>query len=406
MLLLESSGRLVRRNTLIDVLWPDEDVGENNLTQHVYLLRKLLEELGGKRSYITTESRRGYRFTPAVAAIDNAIDHFDPQIAAALGDVISGSGLQGFRLYCEGCYQLEKRTHESLLAAAARFSEVIALDPMHWQAHLGVARSYAFLGAYLYAPSKDVFPKAKAAALRALEIRPSAAAHAQLAEITILGEWDGRAAEAAIRTALALQPEAASVHNHAAWVALGMADLDRALYEARAALEIEPASLFYRNVLARVLIHRGDYGNAVDLLSRVLEHDPTIDAAIENLALAYTVSDQPERVIRLLIERAARGPLEDHMTGQFAQAYGSVGRGEEAQRLYSNLIDAQGVRYVAGWPMALAALGLNRPMQAIEHLSRAAREREAVLVFLKTLPLFDELKEFKEFQSLCSVVNS
>jgi hypothetical protein len=61
---------------------------------------------------------------------------------------------------------------------------------------------------------------------------------------------------------------------------------------------------------------------------------------------------------------------------------------------------------VAGWPMALAALGLNRPMQAIEHLSRAAREREAVLVFLKTLPLFDELKEFKEFQSLCSVVNS
>jgi DNA-binding winged helix-turn-helix (wHTH) protein/tetratricopeptide (TPR) repeat protein len=404
MALAESGGGIVERAPLTGMLWPDEDIGENSLTQHIYLLRSLLEELGGKRAYIRTEARRGYRLTLPVTAIDSSSDHFTPHIAAGLGNVVADGGFDTFRLYCEGCYHLEKRTHESLVTAASRFQQIVEYDPLHWQAHLGLARSHAFLGAYLYARSEAVFPKAKDAALRALEIQPSAPAYAQLAEILMFGEWDWRGAEAALQTALALQPESAAVHNHAAWLALGLGDLDRALYEARAALEIEPASLFYRNVLARVLIHRGSYENAAELLNQVLQLDRSMDAAIENLALAYTVSDRPERAVAILEQRRSHGSLEDHMSGQLAHAYGASGSLQGAEREYAQLNAARQTRYVPGWPMALAAVGLSRPAEAIQHLSRAAREREPVLVFLKTLPLFDALKDFEEVNQIRCLV--
>ncbi|HVR45821.1 MAG TPA: winged helix-turn-helix domain-containing protein [Candidatus Binatia bacterium] len=404
MLLLESNGALVERNVLIDALWPDEDIGENSLTQHIYLLRNLLVELGGKRSYIKTESRHGYRFTLPVAVIDDSADHFDPDVAAAVGRLIARDRFESFRAYCEGCYLLEKRTHESLLGAVSRFDEVVQNDPMHWQAYFGTARAYAFLGSYLYAPSREAFPKAKTAVLRALEIRPSGAAHALLSEITMFGEWDWAGAAAEMQTALELEPESAFVHNAAAWLAIGQGDFDRALFEARAALELEPASLFYRNVLARVFIHRADYGNAVALLSRVLELDATIDVAVENLAFAYTANGQPERAVRILLDRAQRGALADHMTGQLARAYGDSGHSPRAERIYRELQASAEQRYVAAWPMALAATGLGREDEALEQLSRGAREREAALVFLQRLTLFDGLKDDPEFHRIAAAV--
>ena len=404
MLLLESNGRLVERNALIDDLWPGEDVGENSLTQHIYLLRKLLDEHTGKRAYVKTESGRGYRFTVPVVVVDNSIDHFSPHIAAALGDLLARDRFDTFRLYCEGRFQLEKRTRQSLFAAASRFSEVVELDPLHWQAHLGVAKAHAFLGAYLYVPGNDAFPKAKVATLRALETHPSAAGYAQLSEILMFGEWDWVGAEAAIQTALGLEPESASVHNHATWLSIGSGDVDRALYEARAALEIEPASLFYRNVLARVLIHRGDYNNAISLLSRVLELDPTIDVAVENLALAYITNDQPDLAVRILRERATRRALGEHMTGQLARAYADAGQRSEAELEYAELRSEAQTHYVPAWPLALAAVGLDRRGEAIDHLSRAADEREASLVFLKTLPLFDRLKGVENFRRVAAMI--
>jgi DNA-binding winged helix-turn-helix (wHTH) protein/Flp pilus assembly protein TadD len=404
MLLLESDGGLVERDALIDALWPEEDVGDNSLTQHIYLLRNLLTKLGGKRSYIKTEAKRGYRFTLPVAVIDASEDHFSPHIAASVGDLIARDRFDTFRAYCEGCYLLEKRTREALLGAASRFEEVVETDPLHWQAHLGVARAYAFLGGYLYAPGAEVFPKAKAAALRALEIRPSGAAHALLSEIMMFGEWDWAGALAEMRTALELEPESAFVHNQAAWLAVGAGDLDRALYEARAALEIEPASLYYRNVLARVLIHRAEYGNAVTLLSRVLELDPSIDVAVENLALAYCVNAQPERAVRILLERARRGALGDHLTALLGRVYGDSGQRRKAEDLYRELLASAQTHYVAAWPIALAATGVGRDAEALEQLSRAAREREGSLVFLKRLTLFDKLKEYQEFSRIAAVV--
>jgi predicted Zn-dependent protease len=194
------------------------------------------------------------------------------------------------------------------------------------------------------------------------------------------------------------------VHNHATWLSIGSGDVDRALYEARAALEIEPASLFYRNVLARVLIHRGDYSNAISLLSRILELDPTIDVAVENLALAYIVNDQPDFAIQILRERATRGALGEHMTGQLARASADAGQRNEAELEYAKLRNESTMRYVPAWPVALAAVGLDRRDEAIDHLSRAAREREAALVFLKTLPLFDRLKGLEPFRRIAAMV--
>ena len=220
----------------------------------------------------------------------------------------------------------------------------------------------------------------------------------------MFGDWDWTGAQAAMETALALEPENAAVHNHGAWLAIGSSDLDRALYEARAALDIEPSSLFYRNVLARVLVHRGDYGNAISLLSRILELDSTIDPALENLALAYIVSGEPESAVRLVLKRASSGPLADHMIGLLARANGDAGVTSKAERAYAELLAESKARYVPSWPLALAAVGLDRKDETIEHLSRGAEEREAALVFLQGLPLFDRVRSRQEYQRIAAMV--
>lgn len=398
--LIEAGGNVVSRERLLDAVWPEADTGDANLTQHVYLLRKLLETMGGKGAYVASAARRGYRL--AVPADALPANELTPRIAAALGRSLP-TDLDAFRYYCEACYELERRTKSPLLAAIDLFEKAIELQPTYAPAYVGLAKAYTYLGGYLYAPSREVFPKAKRAALSALELGPTAACHAQLGDIAIFGEWDLAAADASLETALALEPDSAFVHGHMAWLGIARGDYDRALSEAKLALALDSASLVYRNLLARVMFHSRQYGRAIDLLENVLRADPAFLVARRVLTVAYVLAGDPLAATKTMGHDDIN-TIESHDLGHLALAYGDLGEREKTSEIYQTLLRRAAAEYVPRWPIALAAMGLRDESAALGQLEIAFEEREASLIFLERLPLFASIAGCPAYRRIAAEV--
>lgn len=401
--LIEAGGNVVSRERLFDAVWPDVEIGDANLTQHVYLLRKLLEAMGGKGTYVAAASKRGYRLTVPARAIPASVE-LTPRVAAALGRSLASGDLEAFRYYCEACYELERRTQSSLLSAIERFEKAIGLYPTYSQAHLGLAKAYTYLGGYLYALGRDVFPKAKRAALSALELTPTAACYAQLGDIAIFGEWDLAGAASSLETAVALEPDSAFVHGHMTWLAIACGDYDRALYEAKLALALDSASLFYRNLLGRVLVHRGQYGEAIEVLESLIRTDPAFAVAMENLTLAYLVGGEPLAAVKILERVRELDRIDSHGLGHLALAYADLGDRGKTREIYETLLRRAAAEYVPRWPVALAAIGLGDEPGALRELETAFDEREASLIFLARLPLFATIAEKPAYKRIAAEV--
>ena len=401
--LVEAGGNVVTREHLLDAVWPDSDTGDANLTQHVYLLRKLLEAMGGKGTYVAAVAKRGYRLAIPASAIPTS-DELTPRVAAALGRSLANVDLEAFRLYCEACYELERRAKLPLLSAIELFEQAIERQPTYAPAHLGLAKAYTYLGGYLYAAGPDVFPKAKAAALAALELAPTASCHAQLGDIAIFGEWDLAGAAASLDTALALEPDSAFVHGHTTWLAIARGEYDRALHEAKLALALDSASLFYRTLLARALFHGGEYGRAIDLLENVLRADAKFLVARRVLAVAYVLADDPLAAVKAMELEGAVDALEAHDLGHLALAYGRLGDRDRARAIHETLLGRRTTEYVACWPIALAAVALGEERAALEQLERAFEERESSLIFLDRLPVFTSIAANPAYKRIAAEV--
>jgi DNA-binding winged helix-turn-helix (wHTH) protein/cytochrome c-type biogenesis protein CcmH/NrfG len=395
LLLLQANGRVVDRDTFFSRIWPAQEVTEGNLTQHVFLLRSALKQKSDTPPYVVSVSGRGYRLGVPSVAIPKKLDVSAPQVVAALGELFVQGSFDAYRLYCVGSHFLERRTHDSLRAAVDAYSQAVDIAPGYALAHLGLARAHAFLGEYFFIPPAGAFPPARASMARALELDPTANAHALAAEICMFGSWDWEGARAAIDRAFEIDPHSLFVRYTMAWIALASGDMDRALAEIREALVIDPVSLVPLTVFARILTHRGDIEEAVVLLKSILAIDPTLHIAREWYAYACNVAGMPDAAIELL-----KGSSDAPARALLARAYAEAGNLRAASRIYDDLLERSRSGYVPGLHLAIAAVGLGLADDAIAHLTRSLNERESSLVFLKSIPLFAPIERRAAFQGI------
>jgi DNA-binding winged helix-turn-helix (wHTH) protein len=143
-LLIHANGNVIDKETIASRIWPETTVSDGNLSQHVYMLRQLLDERAKDRAYVMTVRGKGYRFVTPVSVVA-------PGIAETAGsteetsDRLLRSGPEALQHYCRGCYLLEKRTASSLTAAAEQFEAALAVDQEYVPALIGLARAYALL---------------------------------------------------------------------------------------------------------------------------------------------------------------------------------------------------------------------------------------------------------------------
>jgi tetratricopeptide (TPR) repeat protein len=196
----------------------------------------------------------GERYTREIADILSVQDEIARAVSQTLRLRLSGEDVarmtkrytedtEAYRAYLKGRYYWNKRTEEGYSKAIQYFEEAIEIDPTYALAYSGLADSYSILGMY-FLPPGEAFPKARAAAMKALEIDDTLAeAHASLAYATTFHFWDFSEAEKEYQRSIELNPAYALAHHWYGDYLSAIGRHDEAIAESRRALELDPLSL-------------------------------------------------------------------------------------------------------------------------------------------------------------------
>ena len=406
LLLIHANGNVIDKETIAEQVWPDTDVTDGNLSQHMYLLRQLLDERARDRSYVVTVRGKGYRFVAPVSVVAPVVPPAETASRDRAGESIFGGAPEALHHYCRGSYLLEKRTASGLAAAAEQFEAVLRIDPDHVPALIGLARSHALMAEYWYAPGSYTFPRAKAAIVKALEIDPtSAEARATLGNILLFCDWNWAEAEHEIETAVRLNPRSSSVFIDAAWFYMCKGSVERPLREIQRALVIEPSSPVLQLFVARVFLHTGDYQRAIGILSNLIEGGPDFSIARRHRAQAFILKGQPAEALADLLllpqDRAEDVALRLPLLGR---AYADCGDTERAEAIYRTLQEMARTEFVVGFNLATVAVGLGRLEEGLEHLERGLDRRETAMLMLRSLPWFRPIARLARFKALLTAI--
>jgi len=191
-------------------------------------------------------------------------------------------------LYLEGRYYWDKRTPEDLNKAVDFFTQAIVRDPSYAPAYVGLADCYNLLREFAAMTPEEAFPRALAAARKAVELDGSSAeAHNSLAFVTFYWNWDAARAEQEFRRAIELNPDYATAHHWYATFLMVLGRFPEALQQIERAQQLEPASTPILADKALILFHQGDAGQATVLLKQVEAAQPAFFSTHRYLAHIY-----------------------------------------------------------------------------------------------------------------------
>ena len=310
---------------------------------------------------------------------------------------------EAYQLYLKGRYFWNKRTGDGLQRGIRYFQEAIEADPHYALAHVGLADSYNFLGAFGIAllPPGEAMPKARAAAQKALEIDDSLAeAHASIAFVRLYYDWDRAASENAFQRAIALNPNYAPAHQWYSHLLMSAGRTSEAIASARRAAEIDPLSLPAGMNLGWQYYWSRQYDLAIERHRKVLEIDQNFEQGHWGLGLAYQgkgLSQEAAFEFQKAADLSGSNPVYVAALGQ-ARALG--GAKEAALAIRARLEEQSKTRYVSPYWMATLHVGLGETDLAFQSLEQAYEERSGGLIWLAVDPGMDNLRADPRFAAL------
>ncbi len=308
---------------------------------------------------------------------------------------------QAYESYLKGRYFWNKRTAEGLKVALAYFNQAIDEDPRYAQSYSGLADTYALLGDWQYAvmTPKEALPRAKAAAIKALELDSTLGeAHNSLAFCLDGFDWDFPSAGKEFQRALELNPGYATAHHWYAWHLSLLGRYDEAIEEMRKAENLDPLSLIINADLAEILLLAHSYDESIRQSRKTIEMDPNFALAHNQLGQAYLqkqLSDEAITELQKAVQLSAGSPT---CLANLARAYASSGKKSEAAKLLSDLKRRSSPRYSHAPEIAVVYAALGDKNQAMTWLEKGYEERFNPGVLLR--PGFDPLRSDPRFQEV------
>jgi TolB-like protein/DNA-binding winged helix-turn-helix (wHTH) protein/Tfp pilus assembly protein PilF len=287
-----------------------------------------------------------------------------------------------YQLYLKGRHLLNRRTESELQAALQYFEQALAKDPKYALAHAGVASVWDMRSTWAaYVPPREGFPKARAAALRALELDDSLAeARVILASVHEAYEWDLPAAEREYQRAIAMNPSDAGAYGRYSMHLERRGDVGAAIEMARRAYELDPLSADAAIAFAMRLAHVRRHDEAV----RQLEHDAQLapDYFDVHLHLGHVYqslgrAEEAHAAVRRGVELSAGAA---HALQSLANLYTRQGRSAEAEAVLADLEKRPTQRNP--FDIAMIHLGLGNVDRGLGWLETACAERTATMAFL------------------------
>ncbi len=308
---------------------------------------------------------------------------------------------EAYRLYLRGRFFWNKRTEEGLRRGIEYFRQAIDVDPGYAVAYVGMAHSYAVLGFHTIVPPGEAFPRAKAAALEALEIDPSLAeARAPLAYALHYYDWNWTESEREFKRCLEANPQDATAHNYYANLLTLLGRFEEALAEWRRAQELDPLSLIIRAATGWTLYFARRYEEAIHEAEKALEMDSTFAVARRVLGLSFQKTSRPDKAVEELRKAFELSGGSTQYLADLAHAFATAGREVEARRTLGELEEISKSRYVSPYFVAAVHVALGDREQALDCLEKAYRERSLGMTFLKLDPNLDDLRAEPRFADL------
>jgi len=312
--------------------------------------------------------------------------------------------LESYRLYLKGRNAWNKRTEDGLLQGIKYFEQAIEIDPNYAPAYAGLADCHNMLVVYGIRQPKDEFPKAKEAAIKALEIDDKLAeAHASLAFIKFRWDWDRSETEREFQEAIKLKPSYGPAHQWYSSFLVAVERFDEAIAEAKRTDELDPLSFVASSHLAWIYYLSGKSDNAIEQAKKIVDLDPTSFPARRYLGLAYEQKGMyPEAISEF--EKGVKLSGSPLMLALLGHAYAVSGKRTEAQQVLNDLQQLQSQRYVSPYTVAAIYAGLNDQDQAFKWLDKAVDGRDIWLMNLKVDPAFNKLHSNKRFGDLLAQI--
>ena len=308
---------------------------------------------------------------------------------------------EAYEAYLKGRYFWNKRTGDDLRKAVDYFNQAIEKDPSYAQAYAGLADSYALMGDWEYGvlPPTEAFPKAKAAATKALTLDNTLGeAHTSLAFVLDLFDWDWGAAEREYRQAIELSPSYATAHQWYTWHLIVLGRNSEAITEIRRAESLDPLSLIISADLADVLLIARRYEESIEQSRKTMEMDPRFAVTHYQLGQAFVQKHMYKEGITELQKAIGFSGGNKTFRSNLAYAYATSGRRNEALEILNDLKTRPNNGFSNASEIALIYVGLDEKDQAMTWLEKAYGERFNPSVLLR--PCFDPLRSNPRFQDL------
>jgi len=250
-------------------------------------------------------------------------------------------------------------------------------------------------------PPKEAFPKARAAARRAIEIDGTLGeAHASLAHINFQYDRDWLGSEQEFKRAIALAPNYASAHHWFALHLMWMKRLDEALREIRRARELDPLSLVINANFGFVLAGAGRYPEAIAQCRTTIDMDPHFAHAHYRLGQIYNLTGSPGDAIVELRQAVTMSGGSPRATAELGLAYALHGDRQQALGVIDDLQARSNRRYISPFDLAVIYGGLNDRAHTLRWLRRAYEDGAPSLSLLNFSPAFAHVRSDAAFAAL------
>jgi eukaryotic-like serine/threonine-protein kinase len=308
---------------------------------------------------------------------------------------------EAYQLYLEGRFYWKKRTEEGLNKGIAYFQQALQKDPDYALAYAGLADSYNMLAWWQFVSAQEAGPKAKQAALKALELDASLPeAHASLGLEKANYEWDRVSAEKEFHEALRLNPSYATTYRWYGSILSPMGRHEEAIATAKRGQELDPTSLIDSSNVGFTLYLARKYDEAVDQLRKTMDMDANYFPTHRWLALTYLGMSMPQQALQEAQKAAILSNNSTDSVTVLAVSYAASGNSKEATSTLRGLEAASRSRYISSFEVAAVLASLNKKDEALDFLQKAYEEHNYWLPYLNEDARFDRLHSDPRFVDL------
>ena len=313
---------------------------------------------------------------------------------------------EAYQLYLKGRFYWNKRSSDSLKQAVAFYQQAIEKDPSYALAYSGLAETYVLFPPYSVASPEESYPKAKAAALRALELDDSLAeAHAALGLYLTTFERNRSEGEKEVRRAIELNPKYATAHH---WLAIEILApskrFDESITEIKRAEELDPLSSVIVTEVGACLLLARRYDEAIAQFKKTATLDPGYYYVHVYLGWAFNAKGMYREAIEEY-RKALEMNKDPTATAFLALSLAKSGQRDEARKLLDQLKSESSRRYVPAYCFAIAHLALEEKDEVFAWLEKDIAERSTWNLVYGVTPELDELRDDPRFKDMLRRLN-